>query len=45
MDYSASTNVMTKKVMDQLNLRISRPYHNIFLMDSKVEVLGVVKDL
>jgi len=46
LDSGASTNVMTKKVMEQLNLRISRPYHNIFSMDSrKVEVLGMVKDL
>jgi len=46
LDFGASTNVMTKKVMEQLNLRISRPYYNICSMDSrKVEVLGVVKDL
>lgn len=46
LDSRASTNVMTKKVMDQLNLRISRPYHNICSMDSKkIEVLSVVKDL
>lgn len=37
---------MTKKVMNQLNLRISWPYHNICSMDSrKDEILGVVKDL
>jgi len=35
LDLGASSNVMTKKVMEQLNLRISRPYHNIFAMDSK----------
>jgi hypothetical protein len=29
LDSGASSNVMTKKVMAQLNLRISRPYHNI----------------
>lgn len=46
LNSSASTNVMTKKVMEQLNLRILRPYHNICSMDSrKVEVLGVVKYL
>ena len=46
LDSSASTNAMTKKVMEQLNLIISRPYHKICSMDSrKVEVLGVVKDL
>lgn len=46
LDSDASKNVMTKKVMEQLNLRISRPYHIICSMESrKVEVLGVVKDL
>lgn len=46
LDSGASANVMTKRVMDQLNLRISRPYHNICSMDSrKVVVLGVFKDL
>lgn len=46
LDSRASTNVMTKKVMEQLNLIISRPYNNICSMDFKrVEVLGVVKDL
>jgi hypothetical protein len=42
----ASSNVMTKKVMEQLNLRISRPYHNICAMDSKtIEVHGLIKGL
>ncbi len=37
---------MTKKEMEQLNLRISRPYHNICAMDSKKnEVVGLIKDL
>ena len=36
LDSGASSNVMTKKVMEQLNLRISRPYHNICAMDSKM---------
>jgi hypothetical protein len=29
LDSKATSNVMTKKVMEQLNLRISRTYHNI----------------
>jgi len=46
LDFDASKTIMTKKVMDQLNLRICRHYHNIFSMDSrKVEFLRVVKDL
>ncbi len=32
IDSRASSNVMTKKVMEQLNLRISRLYHNICAM-------------
>ena len=35
LDSGASSCVMSKKVMQQLNLRISRPYHNICAMDSK----------
>jgi hypothetical protein len=46
LDSGASSNVMTKKVMEQLNLRISRPYHNICAMDSKmIEVHGLIKGL
>ena len=46
LDLGASSNVMTKKVMEQLNLRISRPYHNICAMDSKkIEVFGLIKGL
>ena len=46
LDSGASSNVMTKKVMEQLNLIISRPYHNICAMDSKkMEVCGLIKDL
>jgi hypothetical protein len=37
---------MTKKVMEQLNLRISRPYHNICAMDRKtIKVHGLIKGL
>ena len=46
LDSRASSNVMTKKVMEQLNLRISRPYHNICAMDSKmIKVHGLIKGL
>ena len=34
LDSGATSNVITKKVMEQLNLRISRPYHNICALDS-----------
>lgn len=45
-DSGASSCVMTKKVLNQLNLRVSRPYHNICAMDSKIiEVCGLIKDL
>ena len=37
---------MTKKVMEQLNLTISRPYHNICALDSQtIEVFGLIKGL
>ena len=37
---------MIKKVMEQLNLRISRPYHNICALDSQtIEVYGLIKGL
>jgi hypothetical protein len=46
LDSGASSNVMTKKVMEQLNLRISRPYHSICAMDSKmIKVHGLIKNL
>ena len=46
LDSGATSNVMTKKVMEQLNLRISRHYHNISVMDSRtIEVHGLIKGL
>jgi hypothetical protein len=46
LDSGATSNVMTKRVMEQLNLRISRPYHNICAMDSiTIEVHGLIKGL
>jgi len=45
-DSGASSCFMTKKVLNQLNLRISRPYHNICAMDSKIIAFcGLIKDL
>jgi hypothetical protein len=46
LDSGATSNVMTKKVMEQLNLRISRPYHNICAMDNRtIAVHGLIKGL
>lgn len=46
LDSGASASVMTKRVMEQLNLRVSIPYYNICAMDSKkIEVHGLIKDL
>ena len=46
LDSGASTCVMTKRVMEQLNLRVCRSYYNICAMDSKkIEVHGLIKDL
>ena len=35
LDSGSSANIMTRKVMEQLNLKITRPYHNICSMDSR----------
>jgi hypothetical protein len=46
LDSGATSKVITKKVMEQLNLRISRPYHNICALDSQtIEVHGLIKGL
>jgi len=46
LDSGASACVMTKRVMEQLNSRVSRSYYNICGMDSKkIEVHGLIKDL
>jgi hypothetical protein len=46
LDSGATSNVITKKVMEQLNLIISRPYHNICALDSQtIEVYGLIKGL
>ena len=46
LDSSASSNVITKKVMEQLNLRITRFYHNVCAMDAReVDVVGIILNL
>ena len=46
LDSGASSNVMTIKVMEQLNLRVTRPYHNVCAMDAReVEVVGIILNL
>jgi hypothetical protein len=46
LDSGASSNVMTWKVMEQLNLRFARPYHSVCAMDSReIKVHGLIKDL
>jgi hypothetical protein len=46
LDSGASSDVMIRKVMERLNLRISRPYHNVCAMDSReIEVHVLFNDL
>ena len=46
LDSGASSNEITRKVMEQLNLRITRPYHNVCAMDAReVEVVGIILNL
>ena len=46
LDSGASSNVITRKVMEQLNLRIARPYHNVCAMDAReVDVVGIILNL
>jgi hypothetical protein len=46
LDSGASTNVMSLKVMNQLGLKITRPYRNVCGIDSKlIKVCGLIKDL
>ena len=45
-DSGASSNVITKKVMDRLCLKITRPYRNVCAMDSReVEVIEIILGL
>jgi hypothetical protein len=46
LDSGAPTNVMTLQVMNQLGLKITRPYRNVCEIDSRViKVCGLIKDL
>ena len=46
LDSRASHNLMSKVIMDQLGLLITRPYHDLYSFDSrKVKCLGMIKDL
>ena len=46
MDSGASHNLMTKTVMEELGLEVTRAYHDLYSFDSrKVQCLGVIKDL
>ena len=46
LDSGASSNVMTRKAMEQLNLRVTRPYHDVCVMDAReVEVVGIILNL
>ena len=45
-DFGASSNIITKGIMQRLGLEVTRPYQNICAMDSKeVETLGIIIDL
>ena len=46
LDLGASRNIMPKAVMDELGLSITKPYHDLFSVDSrKVKCLGLIKYL
>jgi hypothetical protein len=46
MDSGASHNLMPKTFMDELELEITKSYHDLYSFDSrKVKCLGVIKDL
>ena len=46
LDSGASHKVMSKVVMDELGLSITKPYHDLFSFDSrKLKCLGLIKDL
>ena len=43
VDSGASSNIMTKKVMEKMGLRITRPYQNVCAMDSReIDVVGII---
>ena len=46
LDSRAYYNLMTKIVMDEMGLEITKVYHDLYSFDSKrVKWLGVIKDL
>jgi ribonuclease HI len=46
MDSGASHNLMPKAVMEELGLKVTRAYHDLYSFDSRrVQCLGVIKDL
>ena len=43
LDLGSASNIMTRKVMEQLNLKTTRPYRNVCAMDSReVDVVGII---
>ena len=45
LDSGSSSSIMTKKVMQQLDLRTTRPYQNVCAMDSRpVKVEGMIEN-
>lgn len=46
LDSEASHNLMPLEVMEQLGLQITKPYKDLYSLDSKrVKCLGMIKDL
>jgi hypothetical protein len=46
MDSGASHNVMTKVVMEELGMEITKPYQDLYSFDSKkVKYFGMIKDM
>jgi len=46
LDSGASHNLMPKVIMDQLQLEVTRTYHDLYTFDcKKVPCLGIIKDL
>ena len=45
LDSGSSSSIMTKKVMQQLDIRSTRPYQNVCAMDSRpVKVEGMIEN-
>ena len=45
LDSGSSSSIMTKKAMQQLNLKTARPYENVCAVDSRpVEVEGMIEN-